>query len=156
MAIVHIGIGSNMGNRQANCVKALEMLQSNGIIIKKVSSMHETEPWGLTEQPEFINMTIEAETDITPEYLLIMLKRIENEMGNKDTINRHVRWGPRIVDLDILFHNDIVISMEHLQIPHPLLHKRDFVLLPLSEIAPEKVHPILKKTVRQLFEELNG
>lgn len=141
-----------MGDRQTNCRNAVERLKDKGIVIKKASSMYETKPWGLEEQPEFINMAIEAETSLSPEELLRALKDIEKEMGRKDT----VRWGPRIIDLDILFYDDIVINMGHLQIPHPLLHKRDFVLLPLSEIAPDKVHPVLKKNIRQLKEELKG
>ncbi|MDI6728855.1 MAG: 2-amino-4-hydroxy-6-hydroxymethyldihydropteridine diphosphokinase [Thermodesulfovibrionales bacterium] len=149
-SIVHIGIGSNMGDRQANCRNAIGRLKDKGIVIKKASSMYETKPWGLEEQPDFINMAVEAETGLSPEELLKTLKEVEKEMGRKET----VRWGPRIIDLDILFYDDIVINMEHLHIPHPLLHKRDFVLLPLSEIAPDKIHPVLKKNIRQLKEEL--
>lgn len=141
-----------MGDRQAHCMNAIERLKDKGIVIKKVSSMYETRPWGLEEQPDFINMAVEAETRLSPEELLRAIKDIEKEMGRKDT----VRWGPRIIDLDILFYDDIAINMGHLQIPHPLLHKRDFVLLPLSEIAPDKVHPVLKKNIRQLKEELKG
>jgi 2-amino-4-hydroxy-6-hydroxymethyldihydropteridine diphosphokinase len=141
-----------MGNRQAHCRNAIERLKDKGIVIKKVSSMYETKPWGLEEQPEFINMAMETETGLSPDELLKALKEVEKEMGRKET----VRWGPRIIDLDILFYDDAVINMEHLQIPHPLLHKRDFVLLPLSEIAPDKVHPVLKKNIRQLKEELHS
>jgi 2-amino-4-hydroxy-6-hydroxymethyldihydropteridine diphosphokinase len=141
-----------MGNRQAHCMDAVKRLKDKGIVIKKVSSMYETKPWGLEEQPDFINMAVEAETGLSPEELLKTLKGVEKEMGRKETI----KWGPRIIDLDILFYDDAVINMEHLQIPHPLLHKRDFVVLPLSEIAPDKVHPVLKKNIRQLKEELRG
>jgi 2-amino-4-hydroxy-6-hydroxymethyldihydropteridine diphosphokinase len=147
---VFIGIGSNEGDREANCMKAIEHLKQKGIAARKASSMYETEPWGLKEQPKFINMAVEAETGLSPEELLKALKEVEKEMGRKET----VRWGPRIIDLDILLYDDAVINMEHLHIPHPLLHKRDFVLLPLSEIAPDKIHPVLKKNIRQLKEEL--
>lgn len=152
MAIIYIGIGSNMGDRQAHCKDAIEKLKDKGIVIKKASSMYETKPWGLEEQSDFINMTVEAETGLSPEKLLKTLKEVEKEIGRKKT----VRWGPRIIDLDILFYDDIVINIEHLQIPHPLLHKRDFVLFPLSEIAPDKVHPVLKKNIRQLKEEFRS
>jgi 2-amino-4-hydroxy-6-hydroxymethyldihydropteridine diphosphokinase len=150
LAIIYLGIGSNMGDRQAHCRNAIERLKDKGIVIKKASSMCETKPWGLEEQPDFINMAVEAETGLSPEELLKTLKEVEKEIGRKET----VRWGPRIIDLDILFYDDIVINMEHLHIPHPLLHRRDFVLLPLSEIAPDKTHPVLKKNIRQLKEEL--
>lgn len=150
MAIIYIGIGSNIGDRLANCESVMERLKNKGIIIKKASSPYETEPWGLKEQPKFINMVVEAVAGLSPEELLLVLKDIEKEMGRKDTI----KWGPRIIDLDILLYDDAVINMEYLQIPHPLLHKRDFVLLPLCEIAPEKMHPLFKKPIRQLIEEL--
>ena len=150
MAIVYLGIGSNLGDRQANCAQAIEHLKDKGIKVTKVSSMHETEPWGLKEQPKFINMAAEAETSLSPEELLTALKDIEKTMGRKDAL----RWGPRIIDIDILFYDDIVISMEHLEIPHPLLHTRDFVLAPLSEIAADKMHPVLGKSIGQLKEEL--
>jgi len=152
LATVYIGMGSNIGNRESNCWDAIKRMQMKDITIKKTSSMHETEPWGLKEQPKFINMAIEAETRLSPEELLKTLKDIEKDMGRKEG----VKWGPRIIDLDILFYNDILIDMENLHIPHPLLHKRDFVLLPLFEIAPDKVHPVLKKTIRQLKEDMNA
>lgn len=131
---------------------AIDKLKANGITIKKVSSMYETKPWGLEEQPNFINMAIEVETVLSPNELLGMLKKVEEELGRQET----VRWGPRIIDLDILFYDDAIIDMHYLRIPHPLLHKRDFVLLPMLEIAPEKIHPVLKKDIRQLKEELNN
>jgi 2-amino-4-hydroxy-6-hydroxymethyldihydropteridine diphosphokinase len=152
MAIVYIGIGSNVGNRESNCRMAIERLNEKGIEVKKTSSMYETEPWGFKDQPKFINMVIEAETRLEPERLLIVLKDIEKEMGRKET----VKWGPRIIDLDILFYNDKIINQDELQIPHPYLHKRDFVLVPLSEIAPNKTHPILKKTIKELMEDLHA
>lgn len=148
--IVHIGIGSNLGERQNNCLKALEIMKEKGIMIKKTSSYYETEPWGIEAQPRFINSAIEAETSSSPEELLDILKDIEENMGRIKT----VKWGPRIIDLDILFYGDKVIKTEQLQIPHPLLHERDFVLVPLDEISPYKIHPVLGKTVRQLKEEL--
>ena len=152
MAIVYIGVGSNLGNRESNCRIAIERLNAEGIKVKKTSSMYETEPWGFKNQPKFINMVIEAETVLGPEEVLIVLKDIEKNMGRKDT----AKWGPRIIDLDILFYNDEIIDQKELKIPHPYLHKRDFVLVPLTEIAPDKTHPILKKTIRELMEELHA
>ncbi len=149
MAIVHIGIGSNLGDRQANCREAVRLLGLRGIRVLKQSSMRETEPWGRIDQPLFINMAVEAESDHSPEDLLALLKDIEKEMGREST----ARWGPRIIDLDILFYEDRVFHTDSLSIPHPLLHERMFVLDSLCEIIPEKLHPVFQKTIRTLREE---
>ncbi|MBZ0157607.1 MAG: 2-amino-4-hydroxy-6-hydroxymethyldihydropteridine diphosphokinase [Alphaproteobacteria bacterium] len=149
MAIIHIGIGSNLGDRESHCDRALEEMKARGIRITKVSSRYETEPWGMREQPNFINMAVEAETDLSPEGLLAALKEIERTVGRRTTF----LWGPRVIDLDILFYDDAIIDGACLRIPHPLLHTRSFVLLPLAEIAPGKMHPVLRKTVGQLKEE---
>ncbi len=146
MPIVHIGIGSNLGNRQENCLEAIRRLKPHNIAVLKRSSMIETEPWGKTDQPHFINMAIEAETDLSPEGLLLLLKNLEKSMGREKTAH----WGPRVIDLDILFYDDRIIDSEDLKIPHPHLHERDFVLRPLREIAPEKIHPVLKKKISEL------
>ena len=149
MAIVYIGIGSNLGDRHRNCLRAIELLRQNGLFITKQSSMHETEPWGVTEQPEFVNMTVETETVLAPIELLKMLKKIEKDMGRQDTI----KWGPRIIDLDILLYDNIILKTDSLTIPHPLMHEREFVLGPLSEIAGDFIHPVLKKSIADLFKE---
>jgi 7,8-dihydro-6-hydroxymethylpterin-pyrophosphokinase len=156
-----------MGDRQANCRNAIERLKDKGIFVIKASSMYETKPWGVENQADFINMAVEAETGLSPEELLKTLKGVEKEMGREDAICPTVptaycllptvkRWVPRMIDLDILFYDDAVIDAEYLHIPHQLLHKRNFVLMPLLEIAPNKMHPALKKTVRQLKEELTA
>lgn len=147
MSIVHIGIGSNLGNRQENCFDAIRRLEQRGLFVLKRSSVIETAPWGVTDQPHFINMAIEAETDLSPEELLHLLKNIEISMGRVKTGH----WGPRIIDLDILFYDDLIIDSDELKIPHPYLHERDFVLRPLLEIAPEKIHPALKKKISELI-----
>jgi 2-amino-4-hydroxy-6-hydroxymethyldihydropteridine diphosphokinase len=146
MAIIYIGIGSNLGDKEGNCKTAIERLSENGITVKKTSSPYRTKPWGVEDQPDFVNMAVKAETNINPSELLPILKTIEKEMGRQDG----VRWGPRLIDLDLLFYDDLVISCDELAIPHPLLHKREFVLLPLAEIAAEFVHPVLKATIKQL------
>ncbi|MFA5352728.1 MAG: 2-amino-4-hydroxy-6-hydroxymethyldihydropteridine diphosphokinase [Thermodesulfovibrionales bacterium] len=152
MALVHLGIGSNQGEREANCMKAIAILKEKGVLVQKASSLLETEPWGVTDQPRFMNMAAEAETELPPEELLRLLKEIEQEMGRDEG----KRWGPRIIDLDILFYEDRVLDSADLRIPHPWLQAREFVLIPLAEIAPGKVHPVLKKTVRQMKEELQN
>ncbi|MBI5075368.1 MAG: 2-amino-4-hydroxy-6-hydroxymethyldihydropteridine diphosphokinase [Nitrospirae bacterium] len=146
MSTVHIGIGSNLGNRQENCLEAIRRLEQHGVAVLKQSSMIETAPWGVTDQPQFINLAIEAVTDLSPEALLLLLKDIERAMG-RETMEH---WGPRVIDLDILFYDDRIIDSAELKIPHAHLHERDFVLIPLREIAPEKVHPLLKKKISEL------
>jgi len=150
VAIAYIGIGSNLGNRQKNCLRAIELLEKRGIIVKKKSSMYETEPWGVKDQPQFINMALEVETELEPHELLRTLKDVEREVGRGVTF----KWGPRIIDLDILLFNDLFLREDNLQIPHPLMHERDFVLKPLCEIAPERIHPLLKVSICDLLQEL--
>ena len=152
MAIAYISIGSNLGDREENCKQALRLLQANGILIKKQSRMYETEPWGIKDQPKFINMAVEVETDKKPEELLRVLEEIEKEIGRTET----VKWGPRVIDLDILFYDDLILKTPDLEIPHPLLHERGFVLKPLSEIAPDKKHPVTGKTVKEMIENLKA
>jgi 2-amino-4-hydroxy-6-hydroxymethyldihydropteridine diphosphokinase len=147
MHIVHIGIGSNLGNRQENCLEAIRRLEQHGLSVSKRSSMIASEPWGVKDQPHFINLAIEAETSLSPQELLLCLQGIELSMGRV----KSVHWGPRVIDLDILFYDDRIIDSADLKIPHPHLHERDFVLLPLMEIAPEKIHPVLGRKISELI-----
>ncbi len=121
-----------------------------GITVRRQSSMYQTEPWGVGEQPRFVNMAIEIETEQSPVELLKSLKEIEKELGRVET----VKWGPRVIDLDILLYDDLIIKESELEVPHPYMHEREFVLSPLAEIAPDRVHPVLKKTVREMLSEL--
>lgn len=146
MATVYLGIGSNVGERERNCERALALLRKKGLAITRTSSMIETEPWGVEDQPRFINMAAEARTELGPQALLSLLKEVEAEMGRVPS----GRWGPRVMDLDILFYDDLVLEEPGLVIPHPRLHERDFVLRPLREIAPGLIHPVLKKRIREL------
>lgn len=150
MAIAYIGIGSNLGDRLQNCMDAVELMGKRGISVKRRSSVYETEPWGVREQPPFLNMVVEAETDLTPLLLLQTLQNIERKVGREVSY----KWGPRSIDLDILLFDNLVVNEEGLRIPHPLMHERDFVLRPLNEIAPDVNHPLLKKSVRELFQRL--
>ncbi|KAF0144357.1 MAG: 2-amino-4-hydroxy-6-hydroxymethyldihydropteridine diphosphokinase [Nitrospirae bacterium] len=150
MNIAYIGIGSNIGNREENCRKAIRLLEENGISVKRQSSMHDTEPWGVKDQPKFINMAIEIETNKNPEDLLGILKNIERQMGRTES----VKWGQRIIDLDILLFDDLILETPHLEIPHPFMHDREFVLKPLAEIAPDKKHPVTGKTIKEMLKGL--
>jgi 2-amino-4-hydroxy-6-hydroxymethyldihydropteridine diphosphokinase len=147
MSIAFICIGSNLGRREENCLRAIELLKEEGITLVRRSSVYETDPWGIKDQPRFLNMAVEIETDMEPVQLINTLNTIEQKVGRKKT---H-RWGPRVVDLDILLFDDIVMDEADLKIPHPLMHERAFVLEPLNEIAPLVKHPALKKTVSELF-----
>lgn len=152
MAKAYIGIGSNVGDRHGNCVKAVAILRDNGQIILKRSSLYETEPWGVEDQPRFINMAIEIETGLEPLELLMLLKETEKKMGRVYT----GRWGPRSIDLDILLYEDMVLTEGDLQIPHPRMHERIFVLEPLAEISPGKIHPVFLKRIDELLSLLRS
>ncbi len=148
----YIGIGSNLGDRRKNIDKALEYLKKNkGIIVEKVSTLYETLPvGGPPHQGKFLNGAIEIRTTLSPCGLLKSLQDIEKSLGRL----KGEHWGPRTIDIDILFYGDLVITEEGLAIPHPLMHTRDFVLKPLCDIAPDLVHPVLKESMRKLARSL--
>ncbi len=150
MPLVYLGIGSNLSLRENNCLMAISLLEENGLRITKRSAMYETMPWGVKDQPKFINMAVEAETDISPMELLSLIKKIEGDMGRQPA----VKWGPRVIDIDILLYGDKRLCGADLTIPHPLMHEREFILRPLSEIAPDIVHPALGKTIKELFDAM--
>lgn len=149
----YIGLGSNLGNRQRYLDNAISELKADeSIVVEKVSSYENTEPYGPVDQPDFLNAVAEIRTLLTPHELLTLLHDLENEAGRKRTIH----WGPRTLDLDILLYDDQVISDSKLQIPHPEMTKRKFVLAPMNEIAPFVRHPVLHKTMKELLEELGN
>ena len=148
-----LGIGSNLGDRVLNIKKALDYLRNTkGIYIFSQSNFYETLPeGGPKNQPRFLNAVIKIRTILNPFQLLERLKNIEASLKREKAL----KWRPRTIDLDILFYDDLVFASKELTIPHHLLHKRYFVLKPLSEIAPEFIHPFLSKSIRELFKELN-
>jgi 2-amino-4-hydroxy-6-hydroxymethyldihydropteridine diphosphokinase len=151
MERVFLGLGSNIGDRIATIQKAKEMISSlPGVSVISSSSLYETEPVGISDQPMFINAVLEIETDLSPEELFFKLKDIEANLGRTETI----RWGPRVIDIDILLFGDMIFEERDLTIPHPEMTKRGFVLVPLCEIAPEIKHPRLKKTIKELTDDL--
>jgi len=144
---VYLGLGSNLGDREANLRQALERLEAAGIRVTRRSSLYETEPLELRDQPWFLNAVVEVETDLFPRQLLSCLQNIEREMGRR----RVTPKGPRNIDIDILFYGRSVIETAELQTPHPGIAQRRFVLEPLSEIAPELRHPVNGKTAREML-----
>ena len=150
MPIVYLALGTNLGDRLANLQAAIAAL-SPAVKVLACSPIYKTEPWGLTDQPAFLNMIVRAETGLPPLELLKTLKQLELELGRLPA----VRWGPRRIDLDILFYDDLLLDTPDLKIPHPRLPERAFVLVPLADPAPELVHPALHRTIRELLTDVD-
>jgi 2-amino-4-hydroxy-6-hydroxymethyldihydropteridine diphosphokinase len=147
---IFIALGSNLGDKESNMKEALQRLVQRGITVCKVSDFMMTRPYGVTDQPNFLNAVAEVKTDNSPTELLRVLLQIEREMGRKRI--RH--WGERNIDLDLLLYDDQIINLPDLKVPHPDMQNRDFVMCPLVQIAPHAVHPVLRKTAEQLWKEL--
>lgn len=149
MSVIYLGLGSNLGDRESNLAKALDLL-SQKVKLEKISSIYETEPVGYSDQPWFLNLVCAGVTGLEPDDLLFCVKEIEGKLGRVSSFPN----APRPVDIDILFYDRLIIKTERLIIPHPRIEERAFVMIPLSEIAPKFVHPSRGKTIQELLSEM--
>jgi 2-amino-4-hydroxy-6-hydroxymethyldihydropteridine diphosphokinase len=147
---VHIALGSNLGDRLENLARAQEMM-SRFMEFTAISSVYETPPWGVLEQPRFLNQVVRGRTSLLPLCLLNRLKKIEKSMGRVKT----VRFGPRVIDLDILLYGERTINTPYLQVPHPRMQERAFVMVPLAEISPGLVVPREERLVQEILAQLD-
>ena len=149
MQTIYLGLGTNLGDRAANLQAAIQGLAER-LAITAVSPIYQTPPWGVTDQPDFLNLCLAAKTNLPPVELLTFVKNLEVELGRQPA----KRWGPRLIDIDILFYANQLIETENMTIPHPRLAERAFVLRPLADIAPDFVHPALGETMADLAEKV--
>jgi len=148
MKIVFLGIGTNLGNREINLEQAVTGIEKNIGTVLHSSSVYETDPWGFESKDKFLNIVVKIETNLSPAGLLEKIKILESLLGRE---RGGMRYSSRLIDIDILLYKDLIADEESLIIPHPLMHERKFVLVPLCEIAPEMIHPLLKKSIAELL-----
>ena len=147
---VFLLLGSNLGNRNLFLNQAIEHIEKDIAPVLKASSVYETQSWGKTDAPDYLNQVITLQTNLSAQTVLQKILNIENILGRR----REEKWGSRTIDIDILFYGEEIINEQNLHIPHPELHKRRFTLAPLAEIAPQLVHPVINKNILQLKNEL--
>ncbi len=153
MHLTYIGFGSNIGNRLLYIQNAINAIsQTEGITLERVSSIYNTSPIGFVAQTDFLNGVMEIKTCHNPHDLLHTVKNIESDVGRQ----HRVRWGPREIDMDILIYEDVCLQTTNLTIPHPEMHNRRFVLVPLAEIAPNLIHPVFNESIQTLLDRLNN
>ena len=152
MAAVFIGVGTNEGDRAANISRAVHALgRMEGLRVIQMAPRYDTDPVGGPPQGTFLNTVVEVATTLPPHALLTRLKHLEQQLGRKPSA---IRWGPRVIDLDILLYGEAIVQEPRLTIPHPLMHERRFVLEPLAQLAPTLVHPVIGKTIAELRDQL--
>ena len=147
METIYLSLGSNLGDRAQNLHAAIDGLARSGVVVRRVSSVYETAPVDLLDQPMFLNLVVEAETALLPRQLLARTARLERSLGRRRTVAK----GPRTIDIDILFYGSSVIDTPDLIVPHPRIAERRFVLEPLAEIAPDLVHPLTRRTIHKML-----
>ena len=154
MVTAYLGLGSNLGDRLKNLQDASELLDTldDGVRVLRSSNVYETEPWGLADQPKFLNSVLEIAAAVSPKRLLELAKQVEQTLGREWS----PRYGPRLIDMDILLYGDAIVEQPDLQIPHPRMELRAFVLVPLAELANGAVHPISGLTIEQMSKEVDG
>ncbi len=155
MARVFLSLGSNLGDRLSNiqqAVSTLSMLDEVNVV--KTSSFYDTEPWGNKKQNWFVNCAVAIDTILSPQELLKKCQDIEYTLGR--IRNQKERWQERAIDIDILMYDDLILTEQNLVIPHPYMHQRAFVLVPMLEVKPDLIHPVFKKTIAQLYDELEN
>jgi len=153
MSVVYICLGSNLGERHKYLNNAILAIQNEVGLVLARSSFYETEAWGFKSEHKFLNACISVSTTLSPDKLLTVLKKIEKDLGRLKTDKN--RYSDRVIDLDIIFYDDLIYENHELTIPHPMMHKRSFVLVPLNEIASDFIHPVLKLSVKQILDSIS-